>query len=67
MNKNQYLCFKMKKGQNNQKEHNKRLRACRALSLDNKLKLIRQYNAEHNTNYSYGKFIATVNCGEIEI
>lgn len=67
MNKNQDLYFKVKKEQKNQKERKKRLHAFRALSLDDKLKLIRQYNAEHNTNYSYGKFIAAVDSGKIEV
>ncbi len=67
MNKNQDLYFKTKKEQKKQKEYNKRLRAFRALSLDDKLKFIRQYNTEHNTNYSYGKFIAAVDSGNIEV
>ena len=67
MNKNQDPYSKMKKERKRQKELNKRLRAFRALSLDDKLKLIRQYNAEHNTNYSYGKFIAAVDNGNIEV
>lgn len=36
-------------------------------SLDHKLKVIREYNAKYNTNFSYGYFVAYVRNGIIEL
>ena len=49
------------------KQHAQQLKTFKALSLNDKLKVIREYNDKHSTHITYGKFIAAVENGTINL